>query len=52
MKEKYELTKKCNNCGKVVKIKITKEQAAFDLYDTNRFSSENCLDCGENQWKE
>ncbi|MCU4174831.1 hypothetical protein [Carboxylicivirga sp. N1Y90] len=52
MTERYDLTKKCNKCGNIVTISLTKIQAAFDTYDTNKFCEENCDNCGVNHWKE
>ncbi|MBN1971179.1 MAG: hypothetical protein JW870_17565 [Candidatus Delongbacteria bacterium] len=52
MTEVFKLNKKCSKCGHVVCISLSKIQAAFDTYDTNKFSKENCCNCGANQWKE
>ena len=44
--EKYELARKCTDCGFEVKAPLTKREAAFGLFDTEKLFGLTCLKCG------
>jgi hypothetical protein len=44
--EKYEVTRKCTECGFEVKAPLTKREAAFELYDTKELFGLGCGVCG------
>ena len=47
--EKYEVDRKCTDCGFEVKAFLTKREAAFQLFDTRTLFGPTCQKCGGNQ---
>ena len=48
---KYELKRACKNCDNIDLIKVTKIEAAFELYDASKIYSTKCSNCDSNSLK-
>ncbi|MGY3088887.1 hypothetical protein ACVWYF_001927 [Hymenobacter sp. UYAg731] len=44
--KKYQVDRKCTECGFEVKAALTKREAAFELFDTIQLFGPSCVVCG------